>query len=33
MNRVIRAAYLGKNIGDITSIEDQNTVEKIKNAL
>jgi acetyl-CoA synthetase len=32
MHRVIRAAYLGKDAGDVTSLEDPATVEAIKNA-
>ena len=33
MHRVIRAAYLGKDIGDMTSIEDKSTVDAIQNSL
>ena len=33
MHRVIRAAYLGKDPGDMTSLEDPAAVEAIKNAI
>jgi acetyl-CoA synthetase len=33
MHRVIRAAYLEQDIGDISNIEDQNAVEQIKAAI
>jgi len=32
MRRVIRAAYLGENLGDTSSLEDPSTVEAVKNA-
>jgi len=32
MRRVIRAAYLGENLGDTSSLEDPNTVEAIQEA-
>ena len=32
MRRVIRAAYLGENTGDVSSLEDPATIEAIKNA-
>jgi acetyl-CoA synthetase len=31
MHRVIRATYLGNDIGDISSLEDPNNIEKIRN--
>ena len=33
MHRIIRAAYLGSDIGDISSLEDAGTVDAIKNAV
>ena len=32
MHPVIRNAYLGNDIGDIASLDDQSTVQKIRNA-
>ncbi len=33
MRRVIRATYLGEELGDVSSLEDPDTVEAIKNAV
>jgi acetyl-CoA synthetase len=33
MRRVIRAAFLGEDLGDVSSLEDPSTVETIKNAI
>ncbi|OUC09395.1 hypothetical protein RY27_03120, partial [Litorilinea aerophila] len=33
MRRVIRAAYLGEPLGDLTSLEDPDTVEAIRRAV
>jgi acetyl-CoA synthetase len=33
MRRVIRAAYLGDDLGDVSSLEDPRTVEAIKKAV
>jgi acetyl-CoA synthetase len=32
MRRLIRAAYLGEDLGDTSSLEDPSTVEAIKRA-
>ncbi|MCB0293396.1 MAG: AMP-dependent synthetase, partial [Calditrichaeota bacterium] len=32
MRRVIRAAYLGEDAGDVSSLEDPNTVQAIRSA-
>jgi acetyl-CoA synthetase len=32
MRRVIRSAFLGEDLGDVSSLEDPNTVDAIQNA-
>jgi acetyl-CoA synthetase len=33
MRRVIRAAYLGEDLGDVSSLEDPDTVDAIRKAV